>query len=649
MTRPWKNSLTDQAGKPLIYINDGTGHFHKVDILAFPGNVNGTPPGPEIWGYLDDINNDGILDLITYRSDVVAGGSSVQINYLSEYPGIAASSGSDRLYGSTNDDQFSGQLGNDTIDGGSGMDTAVYADNYADVSCRFDGGTLIVATKTEGTDSLTNIEFLKFADKTVAVADLVNVAPTFSAQSQSVAAAAGVIKAIALGARDTNPGDTLTYTASAPGKGSVSISGATLSYTPSWSATGSDSFVVTASDGHGGTATQTIAVTITARADFRVTLPDGWAGAVGGSGLIYGGAGLQDVTVLSGAVTFDASFNKGGDIIRFAGDASNFTALRSGSSALITAGSALAATIPVGTAGLETVFADGVRKLVYSGGNFTLGTQAFSTVAGAIAAAVSNAVLPTGALSAANASVLLMGNALALDQAAHVTLGGKAAIYGTSAADVVAVAAGKLVNLTFDASFNKGGDTVMLDLGAGSYSAVRSGSSVVLTAANETLTIPVGTAGLTLHFSDGDRTLVYSGGAFKIGDQAIGTAATALTPSTQTISLDVGTDSSAVTLSGAGAAVIFTDDAAKNSHVKLTDFTSNDLIRVTGASEAQYAFSSGDYDGDGVADDLSISYSNAGLGVVNDIHILNVVSPAAFVSDKASAVSAVGFNFISFG
>ena len=117
--------------------------------------------------------------------------------------------------------------------------------------------------------------------------------------------------------------------------------------------------------------------------------------------------------------------------------------------------------------------------------------------------------------------------------------------------------------------------------------------------------------------------------------------------SATSISLDVGSATSTSTVSGAGAAVTFTDSATANSYVRITDFTSGDVIQVTGATESQYSFSSSDLDGDGSADDLSITYSNA--GVTNDIQILNVVSTAAIVFDKASAVSAVGFNFITFG
>ena len=77
------------------------------------------------------------------------------------------------------------------------------------------------------------------------------------ASTQSISATAGTAKTIALNAIDAD-GDALTYTVAAPGKGTAIISGNRLTYTPASSASGSDSFVVTASDGRGGIATQTI-------------------------------------------------------------------------------------------------------------------------------------------------------------------------------------------------------------------------------------------------------------------------------------------------------------------------------------------------------------------------------------------------------
>ena len=480
----------------------------------------------------------------------------------------------------------------------------------------------------------------------------VNDAPTFSASSQSVTATAGTAKTITLAASDVD-GDTVTYTVATPGKGTATISGSTLTYTPTASATGSDSFVVTASDGKGGTATQTIAATIAASStgassavDFRMSTSDGWTGTVGGNGQIFGSSGFQDIRTLSGTLTFDASFNRGGDIIRLPEAAGSYSIARSGSSAQIS-NAGLTANIPVGTTGLATIFADGVRKLVFSDGNFNLGSQVFSASA-SITAGTDNSAIPTGADNAATARISLSGNSLAAPQTAHVTLGGTATLFGTSSNDVVALAIGAKSNLTFDASFNRGGDTIILGKDAGSFSAIRSGSSIVLTTADQTLNIPVGTSGLTLKFTDGDRSLAFTGGVFKIGDQTIEQTATALTPSTVTISLDIGSDASRTALSGSSGAVIFTDNAAVAGNVRITGFGADDVIRVTGATQGQYNFTSADFDNDGSADDLGISY-NAGSGVVNDIQILNIVSPTAFVVDRATAISAVGFNFITFG
>jgi Ca2+-binding RTX toxin-like protein len=71
-----------------------------------------------------------------------------------------------RLYGLGGNDTISGGIGNDTIDGGADTDTAVFSGNFANYSI-----TGVLANRTvasngtnEGTDTLLNIEVLKFAD-----------------------------------------------------------------------------------------------------------------------------------------------------------------------------------------------------------------------------------------------------------------------------------------------------------------------------------------------------------------------------------------------------------------------------------------------------------------------------------------------------
>ena len=70
-------------------------------------------------------------------------------------------------------------------------------------------------------------------------------------------------------ANDSDPdGDTLSITAvSAPAHGTATITGGGISYTPVAGYSGTDSFTYTISDGHGGTATATVAVTVNPAAD----------------------------------------------------------------------------------------------------------------------------------------------------------------------------------------------------------------------------------------------------------------------------------------------------------------------------------------------------------------------------------------------
>lgn len=73
------------------------------------------------------------------------------------------------LSGGSGNDKLEGLAGNDTINGGSGVDTALYSGNLANYTLTRSGGTYTVRANsgTDGTDTLTNVESLKFADMTV--------------------------------------------------------------------------------------------------------------------------------------------------------------------------------------------------------------------------------------------------------------------------------------------------------------------------------------------------------------------------------------------------------------------------------------------------------------------------------------------------
>lgn len=78
----------------------------------------------------------------------------------------------DVLSGFAGKDTFQGLGGNDVLNGYSGTDTAVYSGNSNNYTTDVNGATISVRSSNEGTDTLHNVELLKFADETVSIAQL---------------------------------------------------------------------------------------------------------------------------------------------------------------------------------------------------------------------------------------------------------------------------------------------------------------------------------------------------------------------------------------------------------------------------------------------------------------------------------------------
>ena len=161
-----------------------------------------------------------------------------------------------------------------------------------------------------------------------------------------------------------------------------------------------------------------------------------------------------------------------------------------------------------------------MRTMAYSDGAFKIGSQSFSENPSKITApAETTSLIKPGTLAEANARLIL-------SEGADVSVGGKVQVIGTSAGkELVEVLNGKV---SFDPSFNGGGDVIDLPGNASAWSAVRSGSSMFLTKGNDSASIPIGTVGTDLAFDNATRALLFANGQFKIGTQAIegSTAAT---------------------------------------------------------------------------------------------------------------------------
>ncbi|MBC7801468.1 MAG: hypothetical protein H7Z10_12675, partial [Gemmatimonadaceae bacterium] len=81
--------------------------------------------------------------------------------------------GADTLSGGAGDDLLTGGAGNDQLAGGAGRDTAVYAVASSGVTWTRSGATVTVTSAVSGTDTLTGVERLQLADRTIALAPVV--------------------------------------------------------------------------------------------------------------------------------------------------------------------------------------------------------------------------------------------------------------------------------------------------------------------------------------------------------------------------------------------------------------------------------------------------------------------------------------------
>ena len=83
---------------------------------------------------------------------------------------LHAMAGSDTLTGGAGNDKLDGGAGNDKLDGGAGINTAVYHGAVANYTVTKTAGGFSIADKTgvDGTDQVTNVQRLQFADTGIA-------------------------------------------------------------------------------------------------------------------------------------------------------------------------------------------------------------------------------------------------------------------------------------------------------------------------------------------------------------------------------------------------------------------------------------------------------------------------------------------------
>jgi hypothetical protein len=141
-----------------------------------------------------------------YTSRLYQWDENVAIAYSTTIENAIGGSGADTITGNSVNNEIWGMGGNDTINGGAGENTAGYRGAYADYTITDNAGVRTVAHNNngaDGTDTVSNVRFLKFSDLTFDVTTSTT-SPTTSgapsgvgqdASSTSAAAAANAANA----------------------------------------------------------------------------------------------------------------------------------------------------------------------------------------------------------------------------------------------------------------------------------------------------------------------------------------------------------------------------------------------------------------------------------------------------------------------
>ena len=171
--RPGNNDVTITGGQGDDTIYNTYAYATGANTLSY--NLQGNSGDDYVEGssYSDTVSGDEGNDSLQGGSgnDTVYGGTGNDT--------LEGQNDNDELYGGSGDDIFYGGFGNDTIDGGSGGETdgdiAVYTGNRDQYTITGDANGLQIIHNTlaanggDGTDILTNIERLRFADGDVVV------------------------------------------------------------------------------------------------------------------------------------------------------------------------------------------------------------------------------------------------------------------------------------------------------------------------------------------------------------------------------------------------------------------------------------------------------------------------------------------------
>ena len=333
------------------------------------------------------------IDSATVIEQVIGGDGADSITGNDAANVLSGMRGADTLSGGAGDDRLVGGAGDDVLAGGAGSDTAVYSGLASAYAVVFDGTTGTV-TGAEGTDTITGIEWLQFADGTQALES--NDPPVAVDDTATTVEDTPVtITAAALLANDSDPeGDALSLVSvgnAINGTVALDLSGDVV-FTPAADFNGTASFDYTVSDGNTAS-TASVAVTVNAVNDAPVAGDDSLSAekntpiTIAAAGLLANDSDVDGdalaITGVAGALNATATLDANGDIQftpdpDFVGPASFQYTLTDGN------GGTATATVSVDVlSGITLVGGAGADILTGHGGDDTLiGNDGADTLAG---------------------------------------------------------------------------------------------------------------------------------------------------------------------------------------------------------------------------------------------------------------------------
>ncbi|MDB4021905.1 zinc-dependent metalloprotease [Litorivicinus sp.] len=164
-------SIVDSGGTDTL---DISGVLHKSIVDLTPGSLSdigyATEAEQEAYWATQGFTLSAVQSSIS-SYDLFTAEDNFGIAFSAIIENVIGSAGDDTITGNTANNQITGGAGDDTINGGDGDDTIVFSGLKADYTIS-GTGTITVADGTsgrDGTDTITNAEFLKFSDVTYSV------------------------------------------------------------------------------------------------------------------------------------------------------------------------------------------------------------------------------------------------------------------------------------------------------------------------------------------------------------------------------------------------------------------------------------------------------------------------------------------------